>query len=69
MTSIMTRYVRGYLDEYESERAGILAAVDEVFRSGELVLGPASPGPSGSSPTTTAPRTASAWTTAPTRSM
>ncbi|ONI76004.1 daunorubicin biosynthesis sensory transduction protein DnrJ [Actinosynnema sp. ALI-1.44] len=36
----MTQYVWGYLDEYESERADLLAAVDEVFRSGKLVLGP-----------------------------
>ncbi|RKT54709.1 DegT/DnrJ/EryC1/StrS family aminotransferase [Saccharothrix australiensis] len=36
----MTQYVWGYLDEYENERADILAAVDEVFRSGTLVLGP-----------------------------
>ncbi|ALG14999.1 DegT/DnrJ/EryC1/StrS family aminotransferase [Kibdelosporangium phytohabitans] len=36
----MTQYVWGYLDEYENERADLLAAVDEVFRSGKLVLGP-----------------------------
>lgn len=28
-----------YLDEYEAERADILAAVDKVFRSGRLILG------------------------------
>lgn len=36
----MTMYVWGYLDEYEKERADILDAVDTVFRSGRLVLGP-----------------------------
>lgn len=29
-----------YLDEYTAEREGILAAVDRVFRSGTLILGP-----------------------------
>ena len=37
----MTIRVWGYLDEYESERDDILDAVDTVFRSGTLVLGPA----------------------------
>ncbi|MEU5553650.1 DegT/DnrJ/EryC1/StrS family aminotransferase [Micromonospora sp. NPDC047793] len=36
----MTLYVWGYLSEYEKERADILDAVDTVFRSGKLVLGP-----------------------------
>lgn len=36
----MTMYVWGYLREYERERADILDAVDTVFRSGKLVLGP-----------------------------
>ncbi|KDN21987.1 DegT/DnrJ/EryC1/StrS family aminotransferase [Amycolatopsis rifamycinica] len=36
----MTQYVWGYLREYEDERDDILAAVDSVFRSGRLVLGP-----------------------------
>lgn len=36
----MTQYVWGYLPEYEQERADILDAVDTVFRSGQLVLGP-----------------------------
>jgi len=36
----MTLYVWGYLSEYEQERADILDAVDTVFRSGRLVLGP-----------------------------
>jgi aminotransferase EvaB len=40
MTSTMAQYVWGYLDEYETERDEILAAVDKVFRSGKLVLGP-----------------------------
>lgn len=35
----MTTRVWGYLTEYENERAEILAAVDEVFGSGQLVLG------------------------------
>jgi aminotransferase EvaB len=37
----MTQYVWGYLAEYEQERDELLAAVDGVFRSGKLVLGPA----------------------------
>jgi dTDP-3-amino-2,3,6-trideoxy-4-keto-D-glucose/dTDP-3-amino-3,4,6-trideoxy-alpha-D-glucose/dTDP-2,6-dideoxy-D-kanosamine transaminase len=36
----MSQYVWGYLGEYENERDDILAAVDDVFRSGRLVLGP-----------------------------
>ncbi|MEU0485049.1 DegT/DnrJ/EryC1/StrS family aminotransferase [Streptosporangium sp. NPDC006013] len=36
----MTLYVWGYLPEYEKERDDILDAVDTVFRSGQLVLGP-----------------------------
>lgn len=36
----MTQYVWGYLEEYEQERDDILDAVDTVFRSGKLVLGP-----------------------------
>ncbi|MCO1574622.1 DegT/DnrJ/EryC1/StrS family aminotransferase [Crossiella sp. SN42] len=36
----MTQLVWGYLREYEREREDILAAVDTVFRSGTLVLGP-----------------------------
>lgn len=36
----MTIRVWGYLDEYEADRAAILEAVDGVFRSGQLVLGP-----------------------------
>lgn len=36
----MTQYVWGYLPEYEKERNEILDAVDKVFRSGRLVLGP-----------------------------
>lgn len=36
----MSQYVWGYLREYEDEREDILAAVDGVFRSGKLVLGP-----------------------------
>lgn len=36
----MTQYVWGYLQEYEKERDDILDAVDTVFRSGKLVLGP-----------------------------
>jgi aminotransferase EvaB len=36
----MTQYVWGYVREYENERADILDAVDTVFRSGRLVLGP-----------------------------
>ncbi|MBF6329796.1 DegT/DnrJ/EryC1/StrS family aminotransferase [Nocardia transvalensis] len=35
----MTTRVWDYLQEYETERADILAAVDQVFRSGRLVLG------------------------------
>src|SRR5690625_2141968 len=35
----MTVRVWGYLEEYEQERDEILAAVDGVFRSGQLVLG------------------------------
>lgn len=36
----MTLLVWGYLPEYEKEREDILDAVDTVFRSGRLVLGP-----------------------------
>ncbi|MFE7133463.1 DegT/DnrJ/EryC1/StrS family aminotransferase [Streptomyces sp. NPDC057638] len=36
----MTINVWNYLAEYETEREEILAAVDNVFRSGQLVLGP-----------------------------
>jgi aminotransferase EvaB len=36
----MTLFVWGYLPEYEQERSDILDAVDTVFRSGRLVLGP-----------------------------
>lgn len=36
----MTLFVWGYLPEYEKERDDILDAVDTVFRSGRLVLGP-----------------------------
>src|SRR4051812_14234539 len=36
----MTQLVWGYLREYENERDDILDAVDQVFRSGVLVLGP-----------------------------
>jgi aminotransferase EvaB len=36
----MTLFVWGYLAEYEKERDDILDAVDTVFRSGKLVLGP-----------------------------
>jgi aminotransferase EvaB len=36
----MTQYVWGYLQEYEKERDDILSAVDSVFSSGKLVLGP-----------------------------
>ncbi|HWH01585.1 MAG TPA: DegT/DnrJ/EryC1/StrS family aminotransferase [Pilimelia sp.] len=36
----MTLHVWGYLSEYENEREDILDAVDTVFRSGRLVLGP-----------------------------
>ncbi|MBB5958552.1 aminotransferase EvaB [Saccharothrix tamanrassetensis] len=36
----MTLHVWGYLPEYEKERDDILDAVDSVFRSGKLVLGP-----------------------------
>ncbi|WP_367127509.1 DegT/DnrJ/EryC1/StrS family aminotransferase [Saccharothrix sp. HUAS TT1] len=36
-----TQYVWGYLREYEAEREDVLAAVDAVFGSGQLVLGPA----------------------------
>jgi dTDP-3-amino-2,3,6-trideoxy-4-keto-D-glucose/dTDP-3-amino-3,4,6-trideoxy-alpha-D-glucose/dTDP-2,6-dideoxy-D-kanosamine transaminase len=39
-TVTMTQYVWGYLQEYEKERDDILDAVDSVFRSGKLVLGP-----------------------------
>ncbi|MFI7306640.1 DegT/DnrJ/EryC1/StrS family aminotransferase [Micromonospora aurantiaca] len=35
----MTTYVWDYLAEYEKERDDLLAAVDSVFRSGQLVLG------------------------------
>ncbi|MDI5980605.1 DegT/DnrJ/EryC1/StrS family aminotransferase [Amycolatopsis magusensis] len=37
----MTQFVWGYVREYENERDDILDAVDSVFRSGRLVLGPA----------------------------
>ncbi|MEU7002759.1 DegT/DnrJ/EryC1/StrS family aminotransferase [Nonomuraea sp. NPDC046570] len=36
----MTTYVWDYLPEYEAEREDLLDAVDTVFRSGVLVLGP-----------------------------
>ncbi|MGW0184957.1 DegT/DnrJ/EryC1/StrS family aminotransferase [Streptomyces sp. NPDC003362] len=36
----MTMYVWDYLREYEAERTDLLDAVDTVFRSGRLVLGP-----------------------------
>ncbi|MEW2263069.1 DegT/DnrJ/EryC1/StrS family aminotransferase [Streptomyces sp. NPDC047853] len=36
----MTTRVWDYLAEYEAERADILDAVDQVFRSGQLILGP-----------------------------
>ncbi|WIX90472.1 DegT/DnrJ/EryC1/StrS family aminotransferase [Amycolatopsis sp. DG1A-15b] len=36
----MTQFVWGYVREYEDERDDILDAVDSVFRSGRLVLGP-----------------------------
>jgi aminotransferase EvaB len=36
----MVQYVWSYLPEYEKERNDILDAVDTVFRSGRLVLGP-----------------------------
>jgi dTDP-3-amino-2,3,6-trideoxy-4-keto-D-glucose/dTDP-3-amino-3,4,6-trideoxy-alpha-D-glucose/dTDP-2,6-dideoxy-D-kanosamine transaminase len=36
----MTTYVWDYLREYEEERTDILDAVDSVFRSGKLILGP-----------------------------
>lgn len=36
----MTTRVWDYLDEYDEERDEILEAVDRVFRSGQLVLGP-----------------------------
>ncbi|RZQ62505.1 DegT/DnrJ/EryC1/StrS family aminotransferase [Amycolatopsis suaedae] len=36
----MTQFVWGYLSEYAEERADILDAVDTVFGSGKLVLGP-----------------------------
>lgn len=36
----MTQYVWGYVREYEDERDDLLDAVDSVFRSGRLVLGP-----------------------------
>ncbi|QIQ01844.1 DegT/DnrJ/EryC1/StrS family aminotransferase [Streptomyces liangshanensis] len=36
----MTTYVWDYLPEYESEKEDLLDAVDTVFRSGQLVLGP-----------------------------
>lgn len=37
----MTTRVWGYLDEWAAERAELLDAVDRVFGSGQLVLGPA----------------------------
>ncbi|WP_340563461.1 DegT/DnrJ/EryC1/StrS family aminotransferase [Streptomyces sp. GSL17-111] len=40
----MTLRVWDYLDEYEAERDDILDAVDQVFRSGRLVLGPSTTG-------------------------
>jgi len=40
VTRLMTQYVWGYLPEYEKERADILDAVESVFSSGQLVLGP-----------------------------
>lgn len=36
----MTINVWNYLDEYEQERSELLAAVDRVFSSGQLILGP-----------------------------
>lgn len=36
----MTTRVWAYIDEYRAERDDILAAVDQVFSSGQLVLGP-----------------------------
>ncbi|OSC56741.1 daunorubicin biosynthesis sensory transduction protein DnrJ, partial [Streptomyces sp. BF-3] len=36
----MTTRVWDYLAEYEAEREDILDAVDQVFRSGQLILGP-----------------------------
>lgn len=36
----MTQYVWGYLSEYADERTEILEAIDGVFSSGQLVLGP-----------------------------
>ncbi|MCT2585136.1 DegT/DnrJ/EryC1/StrS family aminotransferase [Actinophytocola gossypii] len=36
----MTTLVWDYLTEYEDEREDILGAVDQVFRSGKLVMGP-----------------------------
>ncbi|GGY58967.1 DegT/DnrJ/EryC1/StrS family aminotransferase [Streptomyces tanashiensis] len=36
----MTTYVWDYLPEYENERDDLIDAVDTVFRSGRLVLGP-----------------------------
>jgi aminotransferase EvaB len=36
----MSQYVWGYLQEYEDERGDVLDAVDSVFRSGKLILGP-----------------------------
>ncbi|WP_411078238.1 DegT/DnrJ/EryC1/StrS family aminotransferase [Streptomyces sp. cmx-10-25] len=36
----MTTYVWDYLPEYENERDDIIDAVDTVFRSGRLILGP-----------------------------
>lgn len=36
----MSTYVWSYLAEYENEREDILDAVDTVFRSGQLILGP-----------------------------
>ncbi|MFI9841233.1 DegT/DnrJ/EryC1/StrS family aminotransferase [Nonomuraea sp. NPDC051941] len=36
----MSQYVWGYLQEYEDERDDLLDAVDSVFRSGSLILGP-----------------------------
>lgn len=40
MTPVPPIAVWDYLAEYESEREDILAAVDRVFRSGRLILGP-----------------------------
>ena len=36
----MTQFVWGYLNEYAEERADIHDAVEKVFSSGKLVLGP-----------------------------